>query len=137
MNEGRRENWKKGNGHFTTAASLSASTTTIISFQILSKECQLHCHAVMEPAEVNRIFICRLWSCEFPFFSEQHATPHIQSASPHTHTPFLSLVLELPLLEFDTIFTPVRALHFHRVQLRGLQRDGVYVNLFWSGANSF
>lgn len=51
----------------------------------------------MEPAEVNGIFICRLWNPEFPFFSEQLAHP--------APTFYLSLVLELPLLESDTFNT--------------------------------
>lgn len=45
--------------------------------------------------------------------------------------------LELPLLGFDTIFTPPRALYFPPAAAeRGLQRDGVNVRSFWSGAIS-
>lgn len=41
-------------------------------------------------------------------------------APPPYALPFLlSLVLELPLLGFDTIFTPPRALYFHWLQLKG------------------
>ena len=46
--------------------------------------------------------------------------------------------LELPLLGFDTIFTPPRALYFPPAAAEGgLQRDAVNVRGFWSGAISF
>lgn len=42
----------------------------------------------------------------------------LNSVQPPPPPFLLSPVLELPLLGFDTIFTPPRALYFHRLQLR-------------------
>ncbi len=59
--------------------------------------------------------------------------PNSVHSPPYTFLP--SPVLELPLLGFDTIFTPPRALYFHR--LWSLWRDRVMLSSFWSGAISF
>lgn len=77
----------------------------------------------------------------FPFFSEQRANHlhfhlHLHPSSP-IHPSLLSLVLDLPLLGFDTFFTPPSALYFHWLQLREcIRKDGASVSSFWSGAIS-
>lgn len=91
----REENWKKGNGYFPTSSPppphshsllpLPHCTPTIISFQTPAAECikRSAATAIMEPAGVNGIFICRLKTekkpeCASPYHLHPYCISHSQ-----------------------------------------------------------